>query len=222
MPILSSGNMPGYAQNAIMGQGQKSPFGNYSFANAGTQFLGGLFGNSDAPYREYGREYEKYNNQAQGFQNPFYNAGVGAIGNYQDALGKMKDPTAFINGLMNNYQESPWAKFQQDQMQRANTNMASASGLIGSTPYQQAGLQYARDISSEDMNGWLQNVLGANNNYLGGQQNLINSGQNSANMLSQLLEQMAQNKGQAAYGEEAGNNQDFSNTIGGLMGMFFT
>lgn len=225
MPYLPQ-NMPMYAQNAIMGEGQGGGLfgavGNKfnSFGNGLNQTLSGIFGNSAEPYREYGKEYEKYNKQAQSFQNPFYNAGVGALGDFQGALGRMKDPTEFINNLMNNYQESPWAKFQQDQAQRANNNMASASGLLGSTPWQQAGLDYSRDISSQDMDRWLQHVLGVNTQYLSGQSGLVNNGQTAGNNLSRLLEELGQAKAGAAYGQQAGEDQDFSNTLGGLVHMF--
>ena len=98
---------------------------------------------------------------------------------------------------------------------RAGQNAASASGLSGSTPLFQQLQQNSGNIASQDMNKWLQNVLGINTQYGQGQQSLIQGGQNSANSLSNLYNQLGQQLGQTAYGGEAGRNQDRSNMFGG-------
>ena len=121
---------------------------------------------------------------------------------------------------MGQYQESPYAQYLQKQSMRAGTNAASASGLTGSTPFAQQLQQNAGNIANQDQNQWLQNVLGINTQYGQGQNNLINSGQNSANTLSSLYNQMGQNMGEAAYGKQAGKQQDFWNTIAGGLGLF--
>ena len=175
-------------------------------------FLGGLFGDSGKPYEEY----QKWGQQGVDAQKPFYNAGVGAVGNYQDWLNTQKDPSGFINSLMKNYNQSPYNTFLQKQAQNAGTNAASASGLIGSTPFLQQSQQNAANIGQQGMQDWLSQVLGINTQYGQGQQNLIQGGQNSANSLGTLYNQM----GEAGYGKEAGKHQDFWNTIGGGLGMF--
>lgn len=185
-----------------------------------SQFLGGLFGNSGAPFDKAMDQYKKYYGQAGALHNPFYNAGVGAIPGYQDWLGKMKDPSKFINDTMGQYQESPWAKFQTQQGTRAANNSASASGLIGSTPLGQANADYARNISSQDMQSWLGNVLGINSQYGAGQNQLMQGGQNSANAMSSLLAQLGQLMGEGAAGSQGGQNQDRNNLFGGLLKMF--
>jgi len=47
----------------------------------------------------------------------------------------------------------------------------------------------------------------------------MQGGQNAANSLSNMYNQMGQNMGQAAYGKQAGKQQDFWNTIGGGLGI---
>jgi len=186
--------------------------------------LGGMFGNSGGPYEDAMKQYQHYGNQAQNVQNPFLNAGTGAIGNYQHWLQGMQDPTKFMNNMMGQYQESPWAKFQQQQGMRAANNVGSASGMTGSTPLMQQAQQNAQNISSGDMNSWLQNVLGINQQYGQGQQNLMGMGQNSANALTGMYQNMGQQMGDAAYGRKAGQNQDFWNMLGGagqMAGAFF-
>ena len=184
-------------------------------------FLSGMFGNSGAPYKDAMKEYEKYFNEAKGYQNPFYEGGIRGMGNYENWLGSMKDPSGFINNLMGKYKESPWAKYQQEQATRGAMNQGSASGLTGSTPLMQFAAQNARDISSQDMNQWLQNVLGINTQYGQGQETLMHGGQNAANSLSNLAAKLAELMGEGAYGQRAGENQDRNDMIAGLMKMFF-
>lgn len=200
----------------MMNGGNSSPL----FAG-GSQFLSGLFGNSGAPYKDYGKEYKKYEGQAEEFQNPFYNAGKEALPNYQNWLTGMQDPSGFINNLMGKYQESPWAKFEMQQGQNAANNAASASGLVGSTPFMQASQDYAKNISSQDMQTWLQNVLGINSMYGAGEEGLVGRGQNAANALSGLRQTLGENMGAAAYGERAGENQDTGNMVGGALKFLF-
>ena len=117
------------------------------------QLFGGLFGDSGKPYQQAQNAYQPYFNQATQQQQPYSQAGQNALGPYQDMLKGMSDPSGFINHLMDGYQESPFAKYQQQQGMRAAQNMGlgSASGLTGSTPLQMQAQQNAQNISSGDM-----------------------------------------------------------------------
>lgn len=192
------------------------------------QFFGGMFGDSGSPFGDAMRQFKRYYGQAQGAQNPFYQAGLGGMGNFQDWLGKMKDPSQFMNNMMGQYQQSAGNKFLQDQAMRAGTNAASMGGLpggaggagIGSTPFVQQQQQNAANIGQQGMNDWLQNVLGVNSQYGAGQGALMQGGQHSADIMSQLAQMMGNNMGQGAYGQRAGQNQDFWNMISGGLHMF--
>lgn len=185
------------------------------------QILGGLLGNSGAPYQAAGNEYQNWMNKGIGAYNPYYNAGVDSIGKYQNALNGMSNPSQFINNLMNQYQQSPYNRYLQNQGQRAVNNAASASGLLGSTPYQQQGIQTSQNIAQQGMNDWLNQVLGINTQYLGGEQNLMNQGFNAAQGIGGLYGQGAQYLGDAAYGQQAGENQDRANLWGGVEHLLF-
>lgn len=181
--------------------------------------FGGLFGNSGKPYSDAAKEYQKWIDQATGVQKPFYDAGVGAVGHYQNWLDNQKDPATFVNNLVKNYQQSPYTTYLQQQAANAGTNAASASGLIGSTPYMQAQQQNATNIAQQGLDTWLQNVLGVNTQYGQGQHNLITGGQGAANSLTNTYGQNANAQGQAKYGQTAGKQQDFWNTVGGGLGI---
>jgi len=217
--------MPEYAQNALYGGGSGSGFGGGFGGNAGMfgsglgGFLGGLFGDSGAPYGAAMDQYQEWANKAQNVQNPYLNAGTGAIPGMQSWLQGMQNPSQFINNQMANYQESPYAKYQQQQGMNAAQNMGSASGLTGSTPLMQFAQQNAQNISSKDMDQWLQHVLGINTQYGQGMQNMMNMGQGAANSLTNMYGNMGQQMGQAAYGQKAGEGSDFMNMLGGIGSM---
>lgn len=191
--------------------------GNYGSNLSG--FLGGLFGDSGSPYEAAGDQYQKYMSQAQNAQNPFFNAGKGSIPQFQQWLQGMQNPSGFINNLMGQYKESPWAQFSQQQGVRQAQNLGSATGLTGSTPLQMQAQQNAQNISSQDMQSWLQNVLGVNNQYGAGQAGIMGMGANAANSLTNMYGNMGQQMGDVAFGQRAGQNQDQSNMWGGLLQM---
>lgn len=178
-----------------------------NFGSGAGGFFGGLFGNSGSGYDEY----MKWLKHAQQGQQPYSDAGQGALGNYQSWLDAQKNPSQFINDQMKNYQTSDYAQNLQQQSMRAGQNAASAAGLGGSTPLFQQLQSNAGQIASQDQNQWLQNVLGINSQYGQGQQNLISGGQNAQNSLNDIYNHM----GEAAYGKQAGKNQDWWNMIGG-------
>ena len=177
--------------------------------------IGGLFNDSGAPYDAAMDAYDKYQHKTEDTQNPFYNSGKSAMPEYEKWLQGQKDPSKFVNNLMSGYSESPWAKNEQNAAMRANTNAASASGLSGSTPMQLQGQQNATQISSQDQQQWLQNVLGINTQYGQGRQNQINTGQHAADELTNTYNNYGDLYGQAQYGQKAGENADFANLIGG-------
>jgi hypothetical protein len=185
--------------------------------------LGGLFGNSSNPYDKAMQQYQQYANQAQATQQPYLNAGQGAIGNYQNWLQGQQDPSGFVNHLMDQYQESPYNNYLQQQSQRAGQNEASASGLMGSTPFLQQQQQNSANIGQQGINDWLKQVLGINQQYGQGQQNLMAGGQGSANKLSDMYNQLGQHMGEQTYNREASKQNNLWNTIGsglGLIGSF--
>lgn len=189
------------------------------FDNIGS-IIQGLTGGSSKPYDKAMDEYQKWIGKGEGVMQPYQNAGVGAIGNYQNWLKGQQDPSKFINNLMSGYQESPYAKYMQQQSMNAGINAGSASGLTGSTPLMQQLQQNAGNIASQDQNQWLQNVLGINTQYGQGQNNLMQGGQNAANSLLNMYNQAGQNMGQAQYGRQDAKNNDFWSMINGFGGLF--
>ena len=132
----------------------------------------------------------------------------------------MKDPAGFMNNLQEQYNASPYNQYLQTQATRAGQNAASASGLMGSTPFLQQSQQNAANISQQGMDAWLKKCSWHKFAIRrSGNKDLAGMGQNSANNLTNHFENMGQNIGGAKYGSEAGKSQDFWNAIGGGIGM---
>jgi hypothetical protein len=181
--------------------------------------LGGMFGNSGKPYDKAMEQYQKYLQMGQGVQQPYLDAGKEGLGNYQEWLKGQKDPADFINNLMGQYQQSPYNSYLQGQAQNAGINAGSANGTMGSSALMQQMQQNAANIGQQGMDSWLQNALGINSQYGQGQQNLMQGGQNSANSLMNMYNNMGQQMGDAAYGKEAGKQNDWWNMLGGVDGI---
>jgi|ERR1700684_4082007 len=182
--------------------------------------FGGIFGSGGKGYNDAMKQYSKYFNKGAEYQQPFFDAGKGAIPDFQEWLKGMSDPSEFINNLMGNYKESDYSKYLQDQSMKAGNNAASANGLAGSTPFLQQIQENSGNIASKDMNQWLQNVLGINSEYGGGLNNLMGMGQNSANQLTELFKQLGQLMGGGAFGKEQMEQKKQGDIFGGLGNIF--
>jgi len=192
------------------------PFG--AIASAG-MFGGGLFGSSSDPYKKSRKYLEQYADKAASYQNPFYDAGTAAIPQYQDWLSGMKDPASFINNLTNQYQESPYQQYEQDQAMRAAKNMGSSSGLTGSTPLMLQAQENSANISNKYMEDWLRNVLGINTQYGMGLNNMVGMGQNSANNLSQIYSNLGNQLSGSSAASSMANSQNMGAMLSGLLGL---
>ena len=156
--------------------------------------LEGMFRHSDKPYQQ---------NQ------DYLQKGLESYGPYKEWLEQHKNPNEFVNNLMGDYSESPYAHNLQQQSLRAGQNAASASGLSGSTPLMQQLQQNAGNITSQDQNQWLQNVLGVDTNYGNGQKDYANS-----------LNSIYGNMGENSYNQNTAKQNDFWKALGGGFGMF--
>jgi hypothetical protein len=178
----------------------------------------GIFGNSGSPYSAAGNAYNKYAQMGANAIDPYNQMGQSAMTNYANWAKGMSNPAAFENSLMSQYQESPQAKFMQQQALRSAQNAGSAAGTVGSTPYALQNEQNAANISQQDMGNWLNNALGINTQYGAAQNNMMNTGEQGANSLLNLYGNEADAQANAAYGQQAGKNQDSGNFISGLLG----
>jgi hypothetical protein len=210
------------------GQGYNKPQPTNAFKNllGDSGFLGGLGSLWGGAQGHGGDQGAAFNQQLQGMIGqgsqgymPFLQAGQGAINPFQQQLQGMQNPGQYMNNVMSGYQESPWAKFQTGESQRAANAAAAAGGLTGSTVHQNAAADYARNIASQDQQQYFQNHQGVNHEYLSGLAQLLGLGGQAASGIGNLYGQGAQASAQAMANQQQGKQEDKSNVMGGFLGM---
>lgn len=169
-------------------------------------------------YSDASKKYDEYFNKGIEVQQPFYNTGVNSLAPYYDRLQQMSDPQAYYNSIMGGYNASPYSQIQQQQSMDKSNNMASMTGMSGSTPMAMQMQQNAADISTQDMDKYYNNVYGVNQDYMKGLNSLINGGQQSANTMSGMYGNAANAQGAMAYGETASKDKMYQQMLGGLFG----
>jgi hypothetical protein len=214
------------ASGAMFGGMDPSMFKDFSdtaqqrFSGLG-QLFGGLFGNYANPYNKAQDAYQNESSKVPQYLNPFFKAGTDSIPDYQNYLKGMSDPSQFINHLMSGYQESPYAKYQQNQSMRAARNMGSASGLGGSTPLTQFAEQQAQGIASGDQQNYLNNVMGANQQYGQGLSGMMNMGYGAGSQLADWQKSQADQMANFAYNKAQAKQNQGSDIWGGLSNILF-
>lgn len=130
---------------------------------------------------------------------PYQQAGAGGLEAYQQALSQGQDPSQLYSQLLEGYQESPYLQPQLEYGEQAAQRAASASGMLGSGAEQQAAAGRAQALRGQDVQNYLNQVLGLRQQYLGGQAGLGGLGLQAAGGVSGARQQYGQQVGQG-YG----------------------
>ncbi len=142
-------------------------------------------------------------------------AGSIAQGQY-DAMSQ--DPTSFINKLMEAYKPSEGYKFKQDELGRAAANTAAAGGMRGTPQDQENQMKITQGLLGEDMQQWLQNLLGVQQTGLTGEQNMYNTGFGASSAMGGDIMNALGTQGSLAYQGQANQNQSANDLFKALMG----
>ena len=148
---------------------------------------------------------------------PYITEGRNASGQTNAAYDElMKDPTGFINKLMQNYKTSEGYNFQKNALTSELGNTAAAGGIAG-TPLDQmnqgAGVQ---GLLSQDMQQFLTNALGVYGTGLTGKEGMATRGYDASGKLADIL---GNNKAAQAGLAFQGQGQSNANK-GGLWSAF--
>jgi len=202
---------------------------------------------------------------AKNYMNPYYQGGLSDYNSYRNYVGNMgktlapyqnagqqqwdqinQSPQDYYNSIMSGYTTSPQAQNQMNSMYNATNQGASASGMYGSSAYNNDLQQNANNITAGDQQQYFGNVQSTNNmqmqdlqnlqqqqaayrNSLGG---LADMGFNSAgamghystgqaNALSQLTVQQAQMQALQKMRKQANMMSAIGDIGGGIAGLAF-
>jgi len=168
------------------------------------------------PERGYDKAQEqldKYFNQSQGYLTPYNQYGQNAYGDINEAMKKLLNPAGLQDEWIKNYKESEAAKNAEAMASEHGLNAASSMGLMGSSPALQAIQAGTSEISANDRQNYLDNLM---QKYLAGigiGQDIFGKGANAASQLSQNANQMGQNSAEMAYGKQNAPGKLFENLL---------
>lgn len=170
------------------GGGGGAPMGQNP-ANAGMQYLNQIPGIG----RQYYQPFVNEGQQASGVANPVYNQ-------------MTQDPNEFLNSIMRNYNPSEGYRFKENRLRQGMANDAAAGGFRGTQYDQEQQANSVSGILGQDMEQFLQNILGIQQGGLQGQENRIGRGfQASGNLADYLGNALGAQAGMAFQGQAQQN-----------------
>lgn len=166
---------------------------------------------------------QKYLDQVPGVMKPYYdpwiNAGREALPKLQGEYGEMmSDPGAIIARLAAGYKESPGYQYKLGQGEQAITNAQASGGMLGTPQHQQEAGQLAENLSSEDFDKYLQEVLGLFGGGLQGTAGLSDTGFKGSSDLATNLATALMNQAGLSYAGQASRNKNTGDLLGGFLG----
>jgi hypothetical protein len=145
---------------------------------------------------------------------PFQRQGQEAYGQLNPIYSQMaQDPAAFLQSLMQGYEASPAYQQKFGQMSQAAANTAAAGGMRGSLQDIQNTADISRSLMGEDMQQWLQNVMGLQGAGMGGLQDFYNKGYGASGDIANVLG----SQGSLAFQGQANQNKSMMDMLSGIL-----
>lgn len=151
-------------------------------------------------YKDAAKKMEEAWRQAQGFQEPYRQAGVDQLGRLNQAENSLLDPSALLAKWMGSYETSPYAKKSMENATASGLDAASSMGLMGSSPALKNIQTSSSDIMNADRQQYLNDMMQKYMAGIGIGQNMYGIGASTAGNMGNQAIGVGQNLGQAAYG----------------------
>lgn len=163
-----------------------------------------------------------YLNQIPGavgeYYKPFIGRGEQAYGQSQPVYNQMtQNPSDFINQIMRNYTPSEGYKFKEKYMTQGANNTAAQGGFAGTPIAQMGTAQMIQGLLGDEMQQYLQNVLGVQQGGLQGQENRMGQGFQAGLGYGDILGTNLGNQGQLAFQGQSQRNADRSGRRNALL-----
>lgn len=151
-------------------------------------------------YKDAAKKMEQAWRQAQGFQEPYRQAGLDQMGRLNSAENALLDPSALLGKWMEGYQTSPFAQKSIQNATASGLDAASSMGLMGSSPALKNIQTSAGDIMNADRQQYLNDLMQKYMAGIGIGQNMYGIGASTAGNMGNQAIGVGENLGQAAYG----------------------
>lgn len=171
-------------------------------------------------YKAAAKQMEQAWRQAQGFQQPYRQAGLDQLNRLNSAENSLLDPSTLLNKWMGSYTTSPYAKRSMDNAKASGLDAASSMGLLGSNSAISNIQNSSSDIMNADRQQFLNDLMQKYMTGIGIGQNIYNTGAATAGNMGNQALSVGQNLGQAAYGEKNAPGDMLGNLMR-LGAMFF-
>lgn len=126
------------------------------------------------------------------------------------------NPMDYINQIISGYKPSEGYKFREQKALEAARNSAAAGGFSGTRNDQLQQAEMANGLLGQDMQEWLNNVLGIQGTGLAGQQHIADRGFNASQNLADLLAQGLGAQASLAYEDKKEKRANRQALFGGL------
>ncbi len=163
------------------------------------------------------RHLEQIGQQGREFYNPYIQRGQEAQGQLNPMYEQMsQDPQAFLDNILGSYQQSQGFQRQQQNALQAGNNSAAAGGFAGTMQHRNDQMDLARAMQGEDMDKFLQQILGIQGAGMGALQGQADRGYESGGSLMDLLSGMRGSQAGLAYQGGANRNNRMQYGLAGL------
>jgi hypothetical protein len=163
---------------------------------------------------------QQYLQKALGYMSPYQKTGTNAMSDYFNMLRHGEDSQGMVNNIMGGYSESPSATFQRKQGLADISTGAAARGLLGSGSQARSMMNYGQDLTNQDMQQYLNNILGVRNSTMSGLGQLSRMGEQAAGQMGdwnmQTGDDIANIMAKIAEAQ-ANSQQDSENDFGSIM-----
>jgi len=159
--------------------------------------------------------------QAQGFQQPYNQAGQQAGQGLTTAMNNLMDPATLQNQFAQSYTTSPQALQAQEMAKQQGLNAMQSQGVMGSTPGLQAMQAGATQIGLDDRQNYLNDLMQKYQAGIGIGQSMYGVGANAASQMGQTATQMGQDSAGMQFNRTNAPGQTFGQMAGaaGNLGM---
>lgn len=180
--------------------------------------VGDLFGDDNPA--DAGMQYlEQIPDIGKEYYNPFIERGKRSGNILEGQYDRMaQDPVDYLDQIMRSYRPSSGYDFKQNQMLKAAGNTAAAGGFRGTQNDQQDSAAMVQALLGDDMQQFLQNVLGIQGSGLQGHQGFQNQGYNASSSLADYLGTNLSNQAGLAFQGQSQENANHAGILNSLIG----
>lgn len=189
--------------------------------------IGDFFSGGKNPATGAMKELNQIPGQIKPLYDPYVQQGQQAHSTMSPTLEQMtQDPAAYLEFIMNSYQPSQGYNLRKDEALKAASNSAAAGGVAGTYGDARDQSRITDALLGEDMQQYINNILGINKTGLEGEQNFYNTGFNASNAEASDLANLGGTKATLAFNGQQQKNagqqalfKAITEAMGGVAGL---